>query len=345
MRRAYEADPQALQAHLDDFVAAVFADLTSSFLVMPRGPSFVEYPRFRQAYEVLKRRTGGFSSFREDQVWNAIREDPLSFLVVRTILGMTPPEWAEITREETGEPLTTGFARTLDNKIRADPAGMAGRLLKNPTPEQRLDALIRTACVHLTGTVPEGSDDTVHRLNKFDTAHGLDSIRNAADNAVPYAVLLYERYLGRPFASHRDSVSELVGDVMESAIEERLAASRITFRKTKRAERVPGFEQAPDFIVPDELDPVVVIEAKLTSDDGTARDKVARIIRLTTLSQERIQSGKPGFEVVACIDGRGFGVRTEDMRQLLMRTNGKVFTLANLDDLIDNTRLAEFLPE
>jgi hypothetical protein len=60
MRRAYEADPEELQAHLDDFVVAVFADLTSSFLVMPKGPSFVEYPRFREAYEVLKRRTGGF---------------------------------------------------------------------------------------------------------------------------------------------------------------------------------------------------------------------------------------------------------------------------------------------
>jgi hypothetical protein len=47
MRRAYEADPEELQAHLDDFVVAVFADLTSSFLVMPKGPSFVEYPRFR----------------------------------------------------------------------------------------------------------------------------------------------------------------------------------------------------------------------------------------------------------------------------------------------------------
>ena len=57
---------------------------------------------------------------------------------------------------------------------------------------------------------------------------------------VPYAVLLYERYLGRPFASHRDAVSELVGDVMESAIEECLSRARITFRKTKRAERMLG---------------------------------------------------------------------------------------------------------
>src|SRR5579875_2086296 len=165
MRRAYEAGPEELTAHLDEFIAAVFGDLTSSFLVMPKGPSFVDYPRFRQAYEVLKRRTSGFTSFHEEQVWNAVREDALSLLVVRTMLGMTPPEWAEIARQETGEAITSGFARTLDNGIRADPAAMGNRLLNGHT-ERRLRTLIRTACVHLTASVPEGADDTVHRLNR-----------------------------------------------------------------------------------------------------------------------------------------------------------------------------------
>jgi hypothetical protein len=42
-------------------------------------------------------------------------------------------------------------------------------------------------------------------------------------HGVPYAMLLYERFLGRPFAGHRDSVSEIVGDSLESAIEDVLA--------------------------------------------------------------------------------------------------------------------------
>ena len=37
------------------------------------------------------------------------------------------------------------------------------------------------------------------------------------------------------------------------------------------------FDPFPDFIVPDEFNPQVVIEAKITEDDGTARDKVTRI--------------------------------------------------------------------
>ncbi len=132
---------------------------------------------------------------------------------------------------------------------------------------------------------------------------------------------------------------------MESAIEERLSHSKVTFRKTRRAERIAGFEQAPDFIIPDELNPVVVIEAKITGDDGTARDKVTRIEHLASMRDERIRAGQAGFQVLACIDGRGFAVRREDMRRMLVRTDGKVFTLATLDQMVKHTQLRDFLPK
>ena len=51
---------------------------------------------------------------------------------------------------------------------------------------------------------------------------------------------------------------------------------------------------------------------------------------------------KRGFEVIACIAGRGFGVRREDMKKLLLATRGKVFTLQTLDRLVAHTRLGEF---
>jgi hypothetical protein len=110
------------------------------------------------------------------------------------------------------------------------------------------------------------------------------------------------------------------------------------FRETKRAERIPGFDQAPDFITPDEFMPVALIEAKLTEDGGTARDKVARVQRLSTLRDEQ---GKD-YDVIACIAGRGFKVRREDMRRLLQATDGKVFTLATMHLLIENTRIREY---
>jgi hypothetical protein len=129
--------------------------------------------------------------------------------------------------------------------------------------QARARALVSVAIEYITRGAPAAARDTVHRLAKVDTTAGLSSVQNAANLHVPYAALLYERYLGRPFASHRDSVSELVGDVMESAIEAQLSRRHITFRKTRRAERIPGFEPAPDFFVPTELAPSVIIEAKI----------------------------------------------------------------------------------
>lgn len=156
-------------------------------------------------------------------------------------------------------------------------------------------------------------------------------------------MLLYERYLGRPFAAHRDAVSELVGEVIENAIENLPRKRGVTYRKTGRAERIPRFGQAPDFCIPDELKPVVIIEAKITSDDGTARDKVARIKVLETQRNQHVSGGWPHYEVVACIDGRGSRERRQDMRQHLLKLEGKVFTMASLDHLINHTRIREFV--
>ncbi len=159
---------------------------------------------------------------------------------------------------------------------------------------------------------------------------------------VPYAMLLYERFLGRPFAGHRDSVSDLIGDSLESAIEEVLSKAGISYRKTKRAEKIEGFDQTPDFIIPDEFNPQIIIEAKITEDDGTARDKVTRIQHLGQLSLAGRPSDQPKYEVIACIGGRGFGVRREDMKKMLLATRGKVFTVKTMDRLIDCSRLKEF---
>jgi hypothetical protein len=111
----------------------------------------------------------------------------------------------------------------------------------------------------------------------------------------------------------------VVGDVVETAIERVLTRFGVSYRKTKRAERVRGFDQAPDFIVPDEFNPQVVIEAKLSENDGTSRDKITRVQHLATLSLEGVKPGMPPrFEVIACIAGRGFKVRREDMKKLLL---------------------------
>ena len=345
MPRPFEIAPADLEDRIEELVDSTFADIQSQFLVLPRGDNFVEYREFQTAFEVLRRRTNAFNDFTESRVWSALRENSLCFGVIRTMLGMSPPEWADLARSDRGSDINQGYARGLEGRCRSDRPYISGLVRPgNSKALDRIEALISVAVEHITRGSPPAAADTVHRLDKVDTAHGLDSLRHVASQHVPYAMLLYERYLGRPFATHRDAVSEQVGDVMETAIEERLARARITFRKTKRAERIPGYDQAPDFFVPDEFNPSTVIEAKITGDDGTARDKVARIERLTRMRDDRRRDGQPDFEVVACIDGRGFGVRREDMRNLITMTEGKVFTLATLDQMAAHTRLQEFLP-
>jgi hypothetical protein len=208
---------------------------------------------------------------------------------------------------------------------------------------ERVNALIVTACQLLNDGAPAVATDKIHRLDKADTRSGINGVQTLSGMGVPYAMLLYERFLGRPFAGHRDSVSDLVGDSLESAIEDVLSKSGISYRKTKRAERIPGFDQTPDFIIPSEFNPQIIIEAKITEDDGTARDKATRIQHLGEMSMSGQPQDKPKYEVIACIAGRGFGVRREDMKKMLLATRGKVFTLQNLDQLVACTRLQEFM--
>lgn len=321
----------------EPLVDEVFGELTSSFLEMPKGEGFIDYPTFEKGYQTLKRHTDAFAGLTPETALSAVRETPIAFIVFRCILGFSPPEWAYVTTEMTGIEVDQGAARSIDRRVRMKPLEpMSGS--GNGVTAQRIRAMIEAGVrtvEQATGIVPAG---IVHRLDKADTVEGTKSVQSIADLGAPYPVLLYERFLGRPYATHRDSVSELVGEVVEVAVKNVLTEARVSFRETKRAERIPGFDQTPDFIVPDEFTPAALIEAKLTEDDGTARDKVARVQRLRTLRDEQ---GKD-YDVIACIAGRGFKIRREDMRRLLQATDGMVFTLTTMHLLIEHTRIREY---
>ena len=279
----FEVPFAEVRANLDAFVDEVFRSLQSEFMELPKGPGFIEYPVFEQGYEALKRATQDFRVLAPDKVLATVYAAPIALIVLRAMLGLSPPEWAYVTEQRTGSEVPQGAVRSLDRRIRIDP--LTPLREGGQVTARRIRALVTAACALLTEGVPaEIGPNLLHRFDKADTRHGLASIQPLADLGVPYAMLLYERFLGRPFAGHRDSVSELVGDVLESAIEGVLAGAGIGFRKTKRAERMPGFDQTPDFVIPSEFNPLVVIEAKITEDDGTARDKVTRVQHLGALS-------------------------------------------------------------
>src|SRR6266436_5932509 len=83
--------------------------------------SFIKYPDFRAAYEVLKRHTAAFTNFTETAVGEALRENSRVLGILRAILGMTPPEWAELARTDGMSDITQGAARGLDRSCRETP--------------------------------------------------------------------------------------------------------------------------------------------------------------------------------------------------------------------------------
>ena len=238
----------------EPLVDEVFGELTSSFLEMPKGEGFIDYPTFEKGYQALKRQTDSFAALTPPKVIAAVREVPIAFIVFRCILGFSPPEWAYVTTETTEVAVDQNAARSIDRNFRLNPLQPAN--LGGPVTTKRVHAMIEAGVRTImqgAGTVAPG---IVHRLDKADTAEGQPNLQSIADLGTPYPMLLYERFLGRPYATHRDSVSELVGEVVEIAVENVLTDAKISYRDAKRAEPVPGFDQNPDFFVPDEYAPV-----------------------------------------------------------------------------------------
>lgn len=326
----FQASEQEVMANLGYFAQQVMERLGSHFLHLPHTDLLVEYDRFAQAYQVLYDATNGFQQVELATVHTAFEIDGMAFLVLRVILGLSPPEWAYLA----GQDVSQGFARYVESRARRG-GNLYDRMRQDSV--RRVALLVKTACRLLHEPLSQ-QEGMIHRLDKVDTVRGLASLQSVAEQGVPYSRLLHERLLGRPFATYRDAISERVGSILEDAIEELLKAQGIPYYRPDAAEQIPGFRQTPDFVVPNIREPSVVIEAKLTEDDGTARDKVARILRLRQ-SSERGED----LEVVACIDGRGFGVRQSDIEDLLRGTRGKVFTLATLPMMVEHTRLQAFV--
>lgn len=319
----------------------VLDTLQSHFAVMPRGGSFCEREEFQLGYDAVREETLDGADISGDALLRAIRREPRAWLVLRSIAGVSPGEAAFLVVEAAaalGKPLyvTQTEARDIDLRARRGEQLLfdtRARGSKQRAYDEMLRRIVPLLAEVISRPVPLVDNDKVHRLDKFDTGGGQATLQQALKtDTVPYSEVLYERMLGRPYASHRDSVSGIVGHIIEGAISELCRRHNIDGRPTKSREKVPGFEQAPDYLIPT-ANPEVIIEAKLTEDDGTARDKAAR---LQTLRQ--YEDARPAAErrtIIAVIDGRGFGHRLADLNRMLTACNGHVYTLGELDKLVE----------
>jgi hypothetical protein len=109
--RPYQLDDAQLEARMDEMVSVTFSDLTSQFMLLPRGNSFLTYEEFRDGYEALRLATKGFTAVTTETCWTALKQDARAFIVLRTILGVSPPEWQDLTAQETGSSLPLRLPR------------------------------------------------------------------------------------------------------------------------------------------------------------------------------------------------------------------------------------------
>ena len=156
----FEVPRDRLEGDLDAFVDAIFSTLESEFLVLARGNGFVAYPAFELAYQALKQGSDGFRDLNTQRILDVVLETPLALVVLRTMLGFTPSEWAYLASRGSGITVTQGYARQLDRRVRVD----AVRPL--PRGNDRITALVRSACDLLSNGPPASSPIAFIALTK-----------------------------------------------------------------------------------------------------------------------------------------------------------------------------------
>jgi len=147
--RPFELTQEELEQRIEEMVTATISDLSSEFLLMPTGNGFTRYNDFQAAYEVLKRKTECFEKLSSEMVQTALLENSLALGVLRSILGMTAPEWAELARVELQSDITQGAARVIDKDCRTTNYYLNLTRRRSTTKTlKRIDALIAVAVIY-----------------------------------------------------------------------------------------------------------------------------------------------------------------------------------------------------
>lgn len=127
------------------------------------------------------------------------------------------------------------------------------------------------------------------------------------------------------------------GDLIEDAVEALFRDHGVPCIRTgshNQGEIVKRFEvrvtPAPDFVVFDESDTLrAMLECKGTNNGGTARDKALRFERVR---DESVCLG--GIPLLAVLGGIGWARVNDTLGPVLRDTDGRVFTLATLPQML-----------
>lgn len=302
--------------------------LAPDFAYIHEAP-FYEAPYFRAAYVAAATATSDFTVVDETTLSTTITDDPRTLLVFRTILGLAKAEFAQATVLVAEATERAGVS-----------AGKIDSMERNGTTATPAQAttIAQTLTQIMDGSLfgdPGGGLRS--KQAKIDTENGWSSASNLATTGVPYADFLHQRHYGGAYRQVLDATSTKRGNLIEDAVEQLFLSAGVPYIRTgahDQAEIARRFElqvqPAPDFVIFDDSGSLRgILECKLVNDGGTARDKALRFERLRG---ESIRLG--GIPLFAVLSGMGWTRVNDTLGPVVRDTEGRVFTLATLDQML-----------
>lgn len=308
---------------------AYVPQLAPDFAYIHIPPSY-DLPYFDEVYDEAVEVTEHFTCVSSDELTNALRAHPRVLLVLRTIIGLTPSELAHATD-------LAGQAAGHDGVSPGKILGMERRGTAPSVDHARVlaETVARVMAGSLFGDPP---GELRSKQDKPDTAEGWASVERFGADRVPYSTYLHQRHYGGAFRQVLDATSSRRGDLIEDAVESLFVDAGIPYMRTgghNQGDIEGRFEvrvvPAPDFVVFDSSDTLrALLECKGANDGGTARDKALRFERLR---EESTRLG--GIPLIAVLGGMGWARVNDTLGPVLRDTDGRVFTLATLPQMLE----------
>lgn len=327
---------------------AVFATIARELYVPYLAPDFAfihEAPfyddaHFAAVYLAASAGTDRFTRVDVDDLAALLQSDPRTLLVFRTITGLLKNELALTTT------LVVERLRHVSSPVAPTTIDGAEKRGSRLTAEQvevlahTIDLLMRK---QLFADAPPGLHS---KQDKFDTRDGWATVRRLATEGVSYEAFLHQRHYGGSFGQVTNATSSKKGDLLEDEVEELFRGAAVPYIRTgghNQGDIAARFgltvTPAPDFVVFDASDTLrAMLECKATNDGGTARDKATRF-RL--LQAEGARLG--GVPVVALLGGTGWARVNDSLGPVLRYTDGRVFTLETLDQMLTVTPFPQLM--
>jgi len=324
---------------------AAYSAIAKAVYVRNLAPDFAyihwredyELAPIQSAYDQAHSLSDSFSEVGVERLTEIIQDHPATLRIFRLLLGLLTQEFAATTRLIADEP---GLREASLSAVKKMETG------HKPKPEQ---ARCCAEVIHrmITGALfPSVTGAASRKLEKPDTVEGWKTVRLYAKQGVPLPMFLHQRHYGGSFGQLLNATSVLRGNLLEDAVEQIFNDHGVPHLRTGshnqkeiEARFNVSVQPAPDFVVFNNAEVLqAMLECKAANDGGTARDKASRY---DSLRREAMRLG--GIPLYAVLSGLGWTRTSDALGPVVRDTDGRTFTLLNLEDMLSTQPLTSLV--